>query len=117
MARSRSPAQTQINPMPFITPEAQESHLISLAYSLVEQRLLDGTASSQETTHFLNRGSGVERLKIEKLEAENALLRAKTEQLESQKNQAEIYEEALNAFRRYSGQTVEEDYYDDENDY
>ena len=36
---------------PALTPEARENQLISLAVDLVEQRLLDGTASSQETTH------------------------------------------------------------------
>lgn len=89
---------------PFITPEGQENHLISLAYSLVEQRLRDGTASSQEVTHFLKQGAPNARLEIEKLEEENKLLRAKTETLKSQKRSEETYQEALNAMRRYSGQ-------------
>ena len=38
---------------PALTPEARENQLISLATDLVEQRLLDGSASSQETRHFL----------------------------------------------------------------
>ena len=40
-----------------ITPEARESQLVSMAYDLVEQRLLNGTATSQETTYFLKLGS------------------------------------------------------------
>ena len=32
---------------PALTPEARENQLISLAVDLVEQRLIDGTASSQ----------------------------------------------------------------------
>ena len=36
---------------PALTPEARENQLIALATDLVEQRLLDGTASSQETTY------------------------------------------------------------------
>ena len=39
---------------PAISPEARDNQLIALAYNLVEKRLLEGTASSQETTHFLN---------------------------------------------------------------
>jgi hypothetical protein len=47
---------------PALNPEARENQLISLAIDLVEQRLLDGTASSQETTHFLKLGSMKARL-------------------------------------------------------
>ena len=42
---------------PAISPEARENQLIALAVDLVEQRLLTGTASSHETTHFLKLGS------------------------------------------------------------
>lgn len=38
---------------PPLTPEADERECISLAVSLVKKRLIEGTASSQETTHFL----------------------------------------------------------------
>ena len=89
---------------PALSPEARENQLISLAVDLVEQRLLDGTASSQETTHFLKLGSSKNRLELEKLEEENKLLRAKTENLQSQKKTEEMFVEAINAFRRYSGQ-------------
>lgn len=88
---------------PFMTPEGQENHLISLANDLVEQRLRDGTASSQEVTHFLKLGSRKEALEREKLEQENSLLRAKTDSLKSQKRVEELYTEALEAMRRYSG--------------
>ena len=60
---------------PALTPEARENQLIALAVDLVEQRLLDGTASSQETTHFLKLGSMRNRLEMEKLEEENRLLK------------------------------------------
>lgn len=43
---------------PALTPEARENQLISLAIDLVEQRLIDGTASSQETTHVCLRFTG-----------------------------------------------------------
>lgn len=89
---------------PALTPEARENQLISLAVDLVEQRLIDGTASSQETTHFLKLGSSKNRLELEKLEEENKLLRAKTESLQSQKRVEELYAEALNAMKNYAGQ-------------
>lgn len=89
---------------PALTPEARENQLIALAVDLVEQRLLDGTASSQETTHFLKLGSMKNRLEMEKLQEENRLLKARTEALQSSKRVEELYSEAIKAMRRYSGQ-------------
>lgn len=97
---------------PALTPEARENQLIALAVDLVEQRLLDGTASSQETTHFLKLGSMKNRLEMEKLQEENRLLKAKTEVLQSSKRVEELYSEAIKAMRRYSGQR--DDDYDEE---
>ena len=95
---------------PALSPEARENQLISLAVDLVEQRLLQGTASSQEVTHFLKLGTMKERLEREKLEEENKLLKAKTEALQSQKRVEELYTEALNAMRNYAGQGNNNDY-------
>ena len=94
---------------PALTPEARENQLISLAVDLVEQRLINGTASSQETTHFLKLGSIKNRLEMEKLEEENRLLKAKTESIQSQKKVEELYAEALNAMRSYAGQAGDND--------
>ena len=111
MAKVKTTASSSKNTRkirPALTPEARENQLISLAVDLVEQRLLDGTASSQETTHFLKLGSTKARLEKEKLEEENKLLRAKTENLESQKRVEELYSEALKAMRDYAGYGSEE---------
>ena len=99
---------------PALTPEARENQLIALAVDLVEKRLREGTASSQETTHFLKLGSTKNKLEMEKLEEENKLLRAKTESLASMKKIEELYAEAMTAFRGYSGQENEEEDIDDE---
>lgn len=88
---------------PALTPEARENQLISLAVDLAEQQLRDGTASSQVISHYLKLGSTKASLEKEKLERENELLRAKTENLESAKRVEELYNEALNAMRNYSG--------------
>ena len=90
---------------PALTPEARENQLIALAVDLVQQRLLDGSASSQETTHFLKLGSMKNQLEMEKLREENKLLKAKTESIQSAKRVEELYTEAINAMRRYSGNT------------
>ena len=96
---------------PALTPEARENQMIALAVDLVEQRLLDGTASSQETTHFLKLGSMKNRLEMEKLQEENRLVKARTEALQSAKRVEELYSEAIKAMRRYSGQGSDDDEY------
>ena len=95
------------NPMPklrpALNPDARENQLISLAVDLVEQRLRDGTASSQETTHFLKLVSSKAKLEQERLKLENELVAAKTKALGDAKEIKVLYEEALKAMRRYGG--------------
>ena len=95
---------------PAITPEAKENQMISLAVNLAEKQLLEGTASSQVITHFLKLGTMKAQLEKEKLERENELLRAKTENLESAKRIEELYAKAISAVRTYSGQGDPDDY-------
>ena len=110
-AKKADSANTTRKIRPALTPEARENQMIALAVDLVEQRLLDGTASSQETTHFLKLGSMKNRLEMEKLQEENRLLKARTEALQSAKRVEELYSEAIKAMRRYSGQGSDDDEY------
>ena len=110
-AKKADSAKTTRKIRPALTPEARENQMIALAVDLVEQRLLDGTASSQETTHFLKLGSMKNRLEMEKLQEENRLLKARTEALQSAKRVEELYSEAIKAMRRYSGQGSDDDGY------
>ena len=89
---------------PALTPEARENQMISLAVDLAEERLRNGTASSQEIVHFLRLGSSRERLEKEKIALENELVKAKTEAVASAKDIKELYDQAMASFRRYSGQ-------------
>lgn len=100
---------------PALTPEARENQMISLAMDLVEKRLRNGTASSQETTHFLKLASTKEQLEKEKLMSEKKLLEAKIENLESQATSASLYADALKAFSSYSGRDESEDYNNENN--
>ena len=102
---------------PALTPEARENQLIALAVDLDQQRLLDGSASSQETTHFLKLGSMKNQLEMEKLREENKLLKAKTESIQSAKRVEELYAEAINAMRRYSGNRSSSDEGDGQYEY
>lgn len=99
---------------PAINPEVRESQMISLAIDLAEQQLRDGTASSQVITHYLKLGSTKERIEKEILEKQKDLIAAKTDAMKSAKRVEELYAQALNAMRRYSGQESEES---DDDDY
>lgn len=94
--------------LPALDPESRENQLISLAVNLAEEKLRDGTASNQLIVHYLKLGSTKERLEKEKLEAENKLLKAKTETLESSKRSEELYAEAIKAITHYSGHYEDE---------
>lgn len=106
-----SPGNTKKQRTP-LSPEAMENHMISLAMDLVEQRLLDGTASSQETTHFLKLGSSKAVLERDRLLHENELLRAKTKALEDAAEIKILYQDALTAMRNYAGQGDADEYAD-----
>ena len=96
---------------PALTPEARENQLISMAVDLAEQQLIDGTASSQVITHYLKLGSMKNKYEMEKLKAENELLRAKAKSIEDQADMKQIYTDAINAMKRYSGHGDDYDEY------
>lgn len=94
---------------PALTPEARENQMIALAVDLAEKQLIEGTASSQVITHYLKLGSTKERIEKEILEKQKELITAKTEALQSAKRVEELYANALNAMRNYSGQGTSKD--------
>lgn len=117
MARTKSSVSSNPDkkPMrPAINPEMREQQLISLAVDLVEQRLRDGTASSQETTHFLKLASQKAKLDTERASLENELIRAKTQAIRDQADMKTLYKDAIEAMKRYSGNAGRS--YDDEED-
>lgn len=99
---------------PALTPEARENQLISLAYDRAEEKLLNGTASSQLITHFLKLGSAKERLERDSLEQDIQLKKAKTESLKQNQTLEEVYKKAIIAMRDYSGNGSmdDEEYFD-----
>lgn len=94
---------------PARTPEEREMQMISLAVDLAERQLEEGNASSQVITHYLKLASQREKLEREKIIEENKLLKAKTEAIKSQKTIEELYRNALEAMREYSGVEVMND--------
>lgn len=105
MTRSTKEVTTKKRRPPAKTPEARENQLITLAVDLAEKQLLEGTASSQVITHYLKLGSTKEKIEKDILMEQKTLIKAKTEQLQSAKRVEELYENALNAMRAYSGNT------------
>lgn len=97
---------------PALTPEARENQLISLAMDRAEEKLIDGTASSQMIVHFLKLGTTKERLEKDMMEEQKKLLKAKTEAIESQKRVEELYAQALAAMKSYSGYGGEDEFDD-----
>lgn len=98
---------------PALTPEARENQLIALAMDRAEEKLLDGTASSQMIVHFLKLGSTKERLEKEKMEEEKKLLEAKTKAMQAQEHSEELYRKALDAMKSYSGHGEDFDEFED----
>ena len=104
MARKKDQPKTPTpNSIVSSTPEGRESQCIALAYNLVEERLRNGTATSQETVHFLKLGSQKEKLELEKLKNENELIVAKKDTLETEQKREELLDKALEAFSTYAG--------------
>ena len=88
---------------PAISPEVNENQMIALAENLARKQLEEGTASSQVITHYLKLGTTMAKLEKEKLEKENKLLDAKRESIQSMQRSEELFANAIEAMKRYSG--------------
>ena len=104
MKQSSKPASSPKRPKA-MDPDARQDQLIALAVDLAEEQLRNGTASSQVITHYLKLGSSKERLEQEMLKKQMELVGAKTEALQSAKRIEELYAQAIQAMRMYSGQS------------
>lgn len=105
------------NRIPVKNPIDRENQLINLAYEAAEEKIRNGTASSQIITEFLRRGTIREQLENERLRADLEVAKAKVEQLKSTSDSKKMYEEVLEAMKRYSGNFEEDEEYYDEDDY
>ena len=102
MARRKEPVYEDTGEHPKAsTLEGRESQCIALAYDLVEKRLREGTATSQETTHFLRMGSSREIYERELMKERTEVMQAKKEALQAAKRIEALYEDAVNAVQSY----------------
>jgi hypothetical protein len=110
MAKVVNSSGTPKRRRPGMTPESREQQMISLAVDLAEKQLLEGTASSQVITHYLKLGSTKERLEREILEKQRDLMEAKKQDIESKQRHDDLYEQAIQAMRNYSGHGDPDEY-------
>ena len=100
-------------PPPATTIEGRNDQLIAATFDLVERRLHDGSASAQETVHFLRMGANNYRLQEEKLRRENLVLESRVEEMKARNSGEELLKDALAAFKGYSGlEPIQEENYD-----
>lgn len=86
-----------------IDPDARTQQMISLAVDLAEQKLRDGTATSQIIEHYLKLAAKRTDLDIQIAEQQLALMRAKTAAIESDNSEKRDYAQVLEAMREYNG--------------
>lgn len=92
-----------------MSSEGRDAQMASLAYDLVEQRMRDGTATSQETCYFLKLNNPNAQLEKKRLEKQIELLEAKTEQIHAASRMDELYAEAIKSFKLYEGSLGDDD--------
>lgn len=102
---------------PARTPEGRENQLINLAVDETERRLKNGTVSSQILTVLLKLATTRAQLELEKLRSDIALQKAKEQEIEDKASNSDLYAKALAAFKSYGGDPVDEEEFDDEDDY
>lgn len=108
--RTTNSSSTTRKSRPPLSPEADEQICISLAIDLVKERLRNGTASSQETTHFLKLATSKYKEEVRLAKAQTEKAEAQVEAMRSQKRVEALYEDAIKAFRNYNGQGDEDEY-------
>lgn len=111
-----APKKTSYDPGPLPPPAAtledREAQLVYAAMNLVEHRIHEGSASAQETVHFLRLGSVKNQLEQDRLRNENEVLQVRVTEMASRTSTEGLAAEALKAFRGYSGEVPIEDEHD-----
>lgn len=95
---------------PALTPEAKESRIVAKAMDMAEEMIDNRTASSQILVHFLKLGTVRAELELEELRHKTALTKAKTDEIESNKQNKQFYEEVMKHMKMYTGVDEDDDY-------
>lgn len=103
---------------PTLTAEERQRRCEMLAFDLVERKLENGSATSQEIVHFLKLATAREQAETERIQAEVRLAEAKINSIESTQKLEESTNRVLSALLKYQGTTysnnTDEEEYEDE---
>lgn len=99
-------------PPPARTPEGRMNQLINYAVDLAEQKLINGTASSQIISLLLNLATTKAQLELERMRSDILLKEAKVKEIKSGEELKEQYKNVIAAMREYRGE--DEDIFDEE---
>lgn len=86
---------------PASSPEAREKQLTQLAVDLAEKQLIEGTASPSIINHYLKVASSREVQERDILAKQAELLKAKAENISSDREAEELANAAIEAMRSY----------------
>lgn len=89
---------------PATTPEQRNNQLIAMSYDAAEDMITSGKATSQLLVHFLKQQTARDLLELAKLEKENLLLEARTDQIAASEDVRALYQEAISAMTEYKGE-------------
>lgn len=92
------------------TLEARERQMVALAVNQAEKLLEEGKAPTAVLVHYLRLGASDYPLQKERLRRQNELYAAKTEAINRQEESAQLYQEAIEAMQRYSGNYGQEEF-------
>lgn len=106
MGRHRKPTAIIDDTYRPIDPASREQQMIGLAVNLAEERIRNGTASSQIITHYLQLATEKASLERQLLAQDLKLKEAKTAAIEEEQRSGKLYAEVIEAMRRYNGEDI-----------
>lgn len=100
---------TPQHPKPRLPPARtrvrRAQQLSNYAAALLEERLLDGTASPTEVVASLRLGTEMERANLDRTRAQTEYLKAQKAKAEAETVREEMFSKAIEAMSRYSGES------------
>ena len=116
MPKSASSPERDPNLIPTRMPPAKSrerrvQQLVGLAEGLLEERLMNGTASPTETVAILRLGTEYEQANLERVKAQTAYLQAQRDKVQSDAVREAQFEEVKAAFKKYQGESDDPDVY------
>lgn len=106
-AAPRSPEDIPPKLPPAKTRERRAQQMVMYAEDLLIERLRTGEASPTEVVAAVRLGTEIERANIERIKMHTQYLQAQKEKAESETVREEMFQKAMDAMSRYSGENRE----------